>query len=507
MRLIDGLPLWHFRSFIAFDGGGGGGGGGSSSGGEGEGNSAVGAAGAGSGSGNSSIGGSSGGGSASGGSSSGGSTGTASAAPASAPAVNAMANAPAKGAVNAMGTGLMGTMGFAVPGMNAPAVAAAPATTAALGNSGFATVHGAPGFGGFSGAIGAPMTSATNAVTAANPGTIGTAAQHGVSQGMANPSTIGEQNGIGVMGTTGPAGASSAQAAATANAAASGQGKGQQSVGAAPGHHGANSMMSLEAQAAMQEALQVGMPNPAAQTNASMHHGFGNALQGVVGTIGTPSFGVAGNNAPMGFATVGQGLGNQGNNIAVATAPATAATQQANANTGIATPTNTNYAALEQALAPPPSSVAAPTTAPAAPQTNAPVAAAVPGGGVAFNLDNSVKGVPGIATAIDAIVGVVPGLGLVNAASGALGFGSIGSLMANNPNQEAWGENASDGRATGDDPRAEGRDKEPPSSVASVERLESKYLLPSFAAPDINSNRPTPRQRYIENRSTYGRSA
>jgi hypothetical protein len=64
---------------------------------------------------------------------------------------------------------------------------------------------------------------------------------------------------------------------------------------------GANSLMSLEAQQAMQEALNFGMPN-VQQTMASMNQPFGSALQGTgIGTIGTSTFGLGGPNAPAGF--------------------------------------------------------------------------------------------------------------------------------------------------------------------------------------------------------------
>jgi hypothetical protein len=68
---------------------------------------------------------------------------------------------------------------------------------------------------------------------------------------------------------------------------------------------GANAMLSLEAQQAMQQALQeaFGVAN-VQQTMASMNQPFGSSLQGALGTIGTPTFGMAGGMAPAGFAPV-----------------------------------------------------------------------------------------------------------------------------------------------------------------------------------------------------------
>jgi hypothetical protein len=68
---------------------------------------------------------------------------------------------------------------------------------------------------------------------------------------------------------------------------------------------GANAMMSLEAQQAMQQALQeaFGVAN-VQQTMASMNQPFGSSLQGALGTIGTSTFGLSGGMAPAGFGTV-----------------------------------------------------------------------------------------------------------------------------------------------------------------------------------------------------------
>jgi muramidase (phage lysozyme) len=143
-------------------------------------------------------------------------------------------------------------------------------------------------------------------------------------------------------------------------------------------------------------------------------------------------------------------------------------------------------------------------------QTN--IAKPVPGGGIAFDID--AKPAEGRTRTQQAagLVGKTLG-GFAGGAIGATVGGPVGGLLGSlagswlgdklgdgQPYNEAWG--AADGEG-GQQPKG---DSEPAATTNPVARIEEKYLLPSFAAPDINSNRPTPRQRYIENRSTYGRS-
>jgi hypothetical protein len=174
---------------------------------------------------------------------------------------------------------------------------------------------------------------------------------------------------------------------------------------------------------------------------------------------------------------------------------------------------------LEIRTAPQPASVP-PAQNPNTPSSQVPQAfdtnraVAVPNaqGGVDFNIDlppaaSGGRSLPGTATVIDAVVGMIPGVGLLNAASSLLGGPSIGSFAAANPYTEAWDTSVDPtwgdgGGSVSDavrDPQAQ--------AVQAVERLEEKYLkLHVWGAPSGGGDRPTPYQRFVQNRDTYGRN-
>jgi hypothetical protein len=406
-----------------------------------------------------------------------------------------LANAPVKGAVNAQAvpTGLMSVMGFGIPGMNAP-----PATTAAPpGNAGFASTFGSPGFGNFGGTIGGPV-SGSAAIGPGNPGTIGTAAQAQSAQSMANAATVGEQMGIGQSLSASGVGSVGVNSAPSNNVTASTIGPG-------------SSVASL------------GSPNAANNIGAIGNDAYGGnfgtgtpqASSGITGIGTAPGQGGFGLSGPVGNISSGFSLAqSSGNPNAVATAamaPSSVTAQQANAATGITAPSGQNFGAATTPAVPSTAQFAGLSTAP--PPASTPAVTQAAGGALNVNLDPPAstqnKGVPGVATAIDAIVGMVPGIGLVNAASGALGFGSIGSLMAANPSDAPHADNAT----TGDDggPSRDRSDSVKDSVTSSpsenVRRLEEKYLgLPMWREAELSRNRPTPYQRFVENRSNYGRS-
>lgn len=105
---------------------------------------------------------------------------------------------------------------------------------------------------------------------------------------------------------------------------------------------------------------------------------------------------------------------------------------------------------------------------------------------------------------VDAAVGLIPGVGIVNAASGLMGQGSIGSWFAQNssPASPEMDQGQDDGRpfdGFGDPPPSDEKESEKEPAKA----FEDKYLAPVSKSRDL----PTPYERFILNRSTYGRDA
>jgi hypothetical protein len=103
---------------------------------------------------------------------------------------------------------------------------------------------------------------------------------------------------------------------------------------------------------------------------------------------------------------------------------------------------------------------------------------------------------------VDAAVGLIPGVGLVNAASGLMGQGSIGGWFAENsmPGQPDMHSVEGDGSSAfpEQEPPSEPEEKKEP-----AKKFEDTYLAPASKSRDL----PTPYERFIQNRSTYGRDA
>lgn len=142
-------------------------------------------------------------------------------------------------------------------------------------------------------------------------------------------------------------------------------------------------------------------------------------------------------------------------------------------------------------------------------------------GGVDFDLDaaepegrtTAQKAAGYAGQGVGSMMGGVIGTGIAGPmgglAGGLLGGWLGGKMGDGQPNQTPWTDSDSASYGSGgESPQPESAPDAVASSPAeNVKRLEEKYLgLPMWREPGAGNGRPTPRQRFVENRSNYGRS-